>query len=143
MPTYSEYFSTSGAFHWLLLENYGSDMLGIGSFDLGVGALGGCISAVYYNSSRQTQIWIIKNVGEKESWTKEYVLSLPNNVSGIRLSCLLKSGELLLSYNHRKLIACDAKTGSVREIKILERGLFFDECLYVRTLVSPVINNGA
>ncbi|KAF9612357.1 hypothetical protein IFM89_039075 [Coptis chinensis] len=157
--------STVGALHWLSEDiNPHSVYVGVCSFVIGnnkefqftplprkitcgnrysIGSLWGCLSAVDYSFPRHIQIWILKQLGVKESWTKQYVMSIDEeDIFQLRLLCLLKCGKILLQYNGMKLVSYNPKSRKIREIGLHRflgnRNLDFDAFLHIGTLLSPM-----
>ncbi|XP_026420419.1 F-box/kelch-repeat protein At3g06240-like [Papaver somniferum] len=73
-----------------------------------IGMLDGCLSMLYSSTTLGIEVWLMKDYGEKESWTKIYSIpkltSLDGRVSRHlclrRIKCL-KSGEMLLEVSYQ------------------------------------------
>ncbi|KAK6918883.1 F-box associated domain, type 3 [Dillenia turbinata] len=94
-----------------------------GNYSLGV--LGGCLSVTDYSTIDCVGIWVMKEYGVKESWTK-YVGAL----------CFQNNDELLLLYNNQTLFSYNVVTTRFKKLSI--RGLphWFDVVPHVASLVS-------
>ncbi|KAK0595301.1 hypothetical protein LWI29_005422 [Acer saccharum] len=101
--------------------------------------LGGCLSAAIYDTYGQFEIWIMKEYNVKESWIKEFNIGnhVPRSLeemdwnsaaqpfrdsklyrksSFVRILCLLKNGDILLSYKGRALVTYDRKDGTFKDL---------------------------
>ena len=96
----------------------------------------GCLAAVSYS---EFEIWIMKEYDVKESWIKEFNIGnhVPRSLeemdwnsaaqtfrdsklyrksSFVRILCLLKNGDILLSYKGRALVTYDRKDGTFKDL---------------------------
>ncbi|KAG5551601.1 hypothetical protein RHGRI_009870 [Rhododendron griersonianum] len=94
---HSFYASLNGAFHWLTFDRASPDFIRCFDFDserfrvvceppefgthkkefpnhMSLGVLGGSLSICDFSSPICVEIWIMKDYGIKESWTKEFVI---------------------------------------------------------------------
>ncbi|XP_059629340.1 F-box/kelch-repeat protein At3g06240-like [Cornus florida] len=103
------------------------------SSDLGV--LGGCLCKLVCDSDSQADLWVMKEYGVTESWTK-FTISLPTyNVEPL---CLLPDREVLLEMDGDKLVAYNAKEKRLRYIMVHGMPTTFDAVMsYVESIVSP------
>ncbi|XP_059629350.1 F-box/kelch-repeat protein At3g06240-like [Cornus florida] len=103
------------------------------SSDLGV--LGGCLCKLICDSDSQADLWVMKEYGVTESWTK-FTISLPTyNVEPL---CLLPDREILLEMDGDKLVAYNAKEKRLRYIMVHGMPTTFDAVMsYVESIVSP------
>ncbi|CAI9093292.1 OLC1v1028761C1 [Oldenlandia corymbosa var. corymbosa] len=147
--------------HWLVDD--GIDGLRIGRFDLanetyqvmdcpnnkdslydhGLGVLGGCLSLFYDRERTHADIWIMKDYGIEESWTK--VFSIPYiDTPGDRLFemaqsiCTSRNGEMLFILGS-KLLLYDPKSNTLTQFPQI--GIFFRMIMYVESLVWPDIHD--
>ncbi|KAI3440933.1 F-box domain-containing protein, partial [Psidium guajava] len=100
----------------------------IGRSNYQVMALRGCLSAIVYCNYGRLEIWVMKRYNVKESWAREHIIGSympkalkqnPNftpfkmwkstNGRASRVVCGLDSGEILLEYKSRALVAYDPK----------------------------------
>ncbi|XP_059628428.1 F-box protein CPR1-like [Cornus florida] len=105
--------------------------------DLGV--LGGCLTTLACRDCSQIDIWVMKEYGVSESWTKFtiYIKSMP---FGPTLMFSPVDGVLLL-IDRNKLVACNLKEETLRDIKV--HGIpysFRAKKTYVESLISPHYN---
>ncbi|KAF9622789.1 hypothetical protein IFM89_034024 [Coptis chinensis] len=160
----SGYFLLDGALHWLARKEINQYSVGISSLDLGnqtfqftplppeiahddrcyhFGTLGGCLYTVDFDrhSPSHIDIWILKQFGVMESWSKVYVISLDEeNFYAFRPVCVFKCGEVLIVFNNNSWALYDPKSGRRREIRFLgtgDRGSSRQVFAYTGTLVSP------
>uniref|UniRef100_A0A5B7AXY7 F-box domain-containing protein n=1 Tax=Davidia involucrata TaxID=16924 RepID=A0A5B7AXY7_DAVIN len=123
----------NGALHWMPETLLSSNLIDINSFDFeneefqsiplpaqfGVeritrtarlGLLGGCLCIYDTSFSPQLDIWMMKDYGVKESWTKQYVIETPEFSRSFHPVRILDNGEILfvkcvigiLAYNPRE-----------------------------------------
>lgn len=106
-------------------------------FELGV--LGGWLCVVDHLKSR-SDIWVMKEYGVKESWTKLFVVP---NVPGefffhsFELLCYTKDGELVMVLNSNLLVFYNPELNSYKRIGIPQTCRSFHAAFYVESLVSP------
>ncbi|KAK9015349.1 hypothetical protein V6N11_006460 [Hibiscus sabdariffa] len=74
-----------------------------------VGVLGGCLSMIHSSNHMSFDIWVMKEYGVKESWTKQFVV--PN--SGyfyLEPMVVLSNGKIIMSYktwpDRRAIVVC-------------------------------------
>ncbi|XP_059650389.1 F-box/kelch-repeat protein At3g06240-like [Cornus florida] len=121
------------------LENY---VLGL--CELGV--FGGClcllIQFVSTGNSNQTDVWVMKEYGVAESWTK-FTIDLPQERMMMRPLCFLVDGEVLLETDGDKLVAFNVKDKTSRGIAVCGMpAAFTGRQTYVESLVSPSYKTG-
>lgn len=102
--------------------------------------LGGCLSAVVCHDDGKIDIWIMKEYGSKESWTREYVIgeSLFRSLSErrnsrpssriwkrptlskgkIQVLCSLRNGEILLEYENGVLVSYNTESEEFQQLMI-------------------------
>ncbi|KAF9610437.1 hypothetical protein IFM89_022348, partial [Coptis chinensis] len=112
-----------------------------------IGAFGGCLSAVDYSSPKHVvEVWTMKQYGVHESWTRQYEISMHDNVAHLRPLCLLKCGKVLFDCNWGELVLYDPGKRQIREIGLRRstnepKLCFFNVIVHSRTLVSPMWGN--
>ncbi|XP_050207851.1 F-box protein At3g07870-like [Mercurialis annua] len=90
----------------------------------------GCLAAVI-QGFRSIYIWIMKEYGVQESWSKELSLRVVqldqsvNNFPKFSLSqakvlCALKNGEVLIKLRCKNLVCYDPKSGEFKELNVQE-----------------------
>ncbi|XP_043710565.1 F-box/kelch-repeat protein At3g06240-like [Telopea speciosissima] len=158
----------NGAIHWM--GNYGNFRSEfIISFDLGLekfreipeheyrhggisfsktlGVLGGCLSVFDVYGDQCIEIWVMKDYGVKDSWTKLFTIdALPNITASVPFKSILpitirKNGEVLMEIGI-ELVSYDPKSG--RQSVIGPGGLStcFESFTYVESLVSLKVGYG-
>ncbi|XP_054817837.1 F-box protein At3g07870 [Prosopis cineraria] len=99
----------------------------------------GCLSAAFYCRQGRLEIWVMKNYGVKESWTKEFSIRkhVPNGLTeneldcwgmkfmktmsrarGVRAVCVLNNGEILLEYKGKALATYDPTKRKFKDLQI-------------------------
>ncbi|KAF7146087.1 hypothetical protein RHSIM_Rhsim04G0210700 [Rhododendron simsii] len=113
-----------------------------------VGVMDGCLCAVDSRLESHLNVWVMKEYGVEESWTKLFVVSnVPPNVPGesffeyCALLCFTKDGEFVLRLNlgaSVKLAIYNPKRKTYKRIGMPQNWKGFDADLYVESLVSPL-----
>ncbi|OMO52960.1 hypothetical protein CCACVL1_28968 [Corchorus capsularis] len=109
-----------------------------------VAVLRGCLSALCYeDENEQLEIWVMKEYGVKESWSKEFSTGVfvpkimleqedPGSFFNSKyylhqrqtgVLCLLRSGELLLEYRNKALGIYDPKCRIFRDVQFIFEGI--------------------
>ncbi|KAK9285587.1 hypothetical protein L1049_024782 [Liquidambar formosana] len=100
--------------------------------------LGGCLSVVVY-SGNYLDIWLMKEYGVKESWTKEITIRPDILMDGnYRPLCILKNGKILLEYANRQLLSYDPETKNYKKIKIDKLPGEFQEISHIESIISAL-----
>ncbi|TMW81019.1 hypothetical protein EJD97_012707 [Solanum chilense] len=124
---------------------------GEGDFDLtpSVGVLGSDLSILCNYHSLQTDVWMMKEYGVKESWTKMYTMNRPNgHPEGYRFSPLFcgmsNKGEIFFEDDQSTFIIYDPKNESFIGQKVIIDGYrFWEASIYIdESLVWPVSQKG-
>ncbi|XP_071939824.1 F-box/kelch-repeat protein At3g23880-like [Coffea arabica] len=124
-------------------ETYGEveqPKYGEGTFDWTLEVLGGCLSIVRYYRSSRVEVWILKDYGVKESWTKVVLIS---NFSDPGYLCSCKpvfqsnDGEILFYYlsNLPGLMLYNPKSNSLMHPHITKLEVLVGVNMYVESLV--------
>ncbi|KAK9283726.1 hypothetical protein L1049_011976 [Liquidambar formosana] len=98
-----------------------------------LGFVEGCLSTVSHILCQNCEVWVMKEYGVVQSWTKQYIITekMVNRPLG-----LLDSGELLLRKWNGSLILFNPKKRKVEDFGI-SMGLFtFQVVTYMESLVS-------
>ncbi|BFG34933.1 hypothetical protein CerSpe_212070 [Prunus speciosa] len=136
------------------IESPGCGSLNICNFHLVV--LGGCLSAVVCHDDGKIDIWMMKDYGSKESWTKEYVIgeSLFRSLSErrnsrpssriwkrptlskgkIQVLCSLRNGEILLEYENGVLVSYNTESEEFQQLMIHGLPKWFCTIVHFETL---------
>ncbi|KAG4126539.1 hypothetical protein ERO13_D10G162500v2 [Gossypium hirsutum] len=118
------------------------------SGDTTTGVLGGCLFIIHVVISELFEIWVMKEYGVKESWTKQFVvqylfngeiLMLYNEVIVVTNSylpkALLSSGQIL--YLTKKVIDfINQKVKHLEETRLSQNRARFDAIAYTRCFIS-------
>lgn len=89
---------------------------------INVGVLGEFLSLCYVIGDSQFDVWVMKDYGVKESWTREFVIDI-NFYCGLREHHLhhpitfLRNGDLLFIWNSSTLVSYNHRKGTFREFK--------------------------
>lgn len=105
---------------------------------LSLGVLGGCLCVLCYEIETHVDVWVLKEYGLKESWTKLFCLPCFDRGGRsvfLKPLCLLSNGEILLIFGS-SLVLCNPACSSFR---VLEASNFDRVEIYVETLVSPAV----
>ncbi|KAL1543908.1 F-box protein CPR1-like [Salvia divinorum] len=116
------------------------------SFELisGLSTLGGCLCLCDQTREEETVIWVMKEYGVEESWTKEYAIRLNDGddiyIEGFELVYPIKvfeDGDILMSLENTKLLYYSGKTGTVGEVGIFGAdSVFINSILFTPSLRS-------
>ncbi|KAH7864988.1 hypothetical protein Vadar_000866 [Vaccinium darrowii] len=101
--------------------------------------LNGCLCIVRYcDPNACVDVWIMKEYGIKESWTKLFVI--PYLSHQIDRLFMLKNGEVLLLHIQSQFVQYSPKDGTFSHLTVHNCSAFFSADPYVESLVSPHIN---
>lgn len=154
-----------GALHWLVSQNAESNVanmivaldLGVEdcrevpqpelmdeNFNMDIGVLGGCLCLLANFRGRRVDVWVMKDYGIKESWTKLFSV-VQQDVIGVLRSlkplAYSKSGsEVLMEQDNIHLFWYDLRRKEVRDVRIQDMPITFETEIYVGSLV-PVNPN--
>lgn len=111
---------------------------GHGRCESSVGLLGGCISVMHDYGATHANVWVLKEYGNKDSWTK--VVTIPYVIDPGKYYysyplCILPDGKVLLVHGV-KLVLYNPKKKSLRNVKTRKTGDFIEADMYVESLVS-------
>ncbi|OVA20841.1 F-box domain [Macleaya cordata] len=111
-----------------------------------VGALGGCLCIFDETSSLGIDVWVMKDYGVWESWTKLFTIAQQSlvgsvgSMSNLRPIRSFMNGEIILNVGLDEcmdaLVLYDAKHERVRILKIHGGGQWGEAATYVESLVS-------
>ncbi|XP_059304733.1 F-box/kelch-repeat protein At3g23880-like [Lycium ferocissimum] len=115
---------------------------GEGDFDLEMclGVLGSDLSVFCSYQRTQTDVWVMKEYGIKESWTKMCIIKYPNDIVGSLLYapfCMSSEGEILLEVGSTFIIY-NPKDDSIRYPKVTNCDSFYWKNTYIESLVWPI-----
>ncbi|KAL3359982.1 hypothetical protein AABB24_016469 [Solanum stoloniferum] len=113
---------------------------GEGVFDFTMGVLGGDLS-VFCNYERiRADVWVLKEYGVKESWTKMFTINLPYDPVGYQycpLFCLSNKGGILFQFGSTFMIY-NPKDDSIRYSEITCYNAFYEAYIFIESLVWPI-----
>ncbi|XP_060181742.1 F-box/kelch-repeat protein At3g23880-like [Lycium barbarum] len=114
-----------------------------GNFDFVMGVLENDLSVLCNYQKTRADVWVMKEYGVKDSWTKMYTIRCPNDPGKYMFSpplCVSNKGEILLVFGSIFMIY-NPDDDSIRYPEVTN----FDACLeaeiYIETLVSPLLRN--
>ncbi|KAF6167326.1 hypothetical protein GIB67_043187 [Kingdonia uniflora] len=115
--------------------------VGITSWDLGV--LGGNLCVQYYSYMCFADVWVMRDYGRAESWTKLFCFKyqLIRSLSHMKLLQVLKNGDFLLRINGYDLFVYNAKHQRCEVISNTPFRIVEAEA-YVQSLISLGAENG-
>ncbi|XP_057486624.1 F-box/kelch-repeat protein At3g23880-like [Actinidia eriantha] len=126
----------------LAKETYGEveqPNYGDGGLDLSLWELKGWLCVLCNYPGTHVDVWVMKEYGVRESWTKLFVISYlpePSNDGFSRPLCISKNGEILLQYGSQ-LVLYNPKDGTSKILDIQNIYDFLEADTYVESLVSP------
>lgn len=93
-----------------------------------------------FGDSRKFDIWVMKDYGVKESWTKQYVIE---NLYPRQSSCdtyepvkFLGNGEILMLFNDSQVVCYNLQTKRMRRTRVTHTRHEFNSIAYTPSLVS-------
>ncbi|XP_057765030.1 F-box protein CPR1-like [Salvia miltiorrhiza] len=129
-------FSVENEGHYVVAMPQGVQIKGV---DMSLDVIDGCLSLVCAYRSRVV-IWVMKDYGVKESWTKLLSISPPAIEQGDFLKPLVYSREgdkILLNCSDKKLVWYDLSLRTVENVLVDGMPFVFYAEPCVETLVSP------
>ncbi|KAI8537932.1 hypothetical protein RHMOL_Rhmol09G0062600 [Rhododendron molle] len=109
------------------------------SLDLELCVLESCLGMLCRSSKNHTDVWIMKEYGKIDSWTKLFTIRDVAKPCSHTIStplCISKNGELLILYGQH-LSVYSPKNGTFRNLVIQNANNCKQICTYVESLVSP------
>ncbi|XP_060178561.1 F-box/kelch-repeat protein At3g23880-like [Lycium barbarum] len=112
-----------------------------GHFFLGV--LGSDLSVLCNYTWCHADVWVMKEYGVKESWTKMFTIRSPDDFrSHISLPILVSNeGDILLEIGSR-LAKYNPKDESIKYLDVTNFAPYIEAEIYVKSLVCPFLQNG-
>ncbi|EOY06305.1 hypothetical protein QUC31_016345 [Theobroma cacao] len=105
-----------------------------------IGVLGGCLFIIYFTNSIRFDIWVMKEYGVKESWTKQFVIEnlYPKQGSWdfYEPMVVLNNGEILMLYNNDAVVCYNQKRRNLRGTKFFRTRSQFDAIAYIPCFIS-------
>ncbi|WMV46688.1 hypothetical protein MTR67_040073 [Solanum verrucosum] len=117
-----------------------------GDIALILGVLGSDLSVFCDYSSSHVDVWVMKEYGVKESWTKMFTINYPDHLVGYGHalswpSFISNKGEILVVFISASVI-CNPKDASLRYSKAINFYDYPKVALYVESLVCPFSRYG-
>ncbi|XP_051125746.1 F-box protein CPR1 [Andrographis paniculata] len=109
------------------------------NFDLNLDMIGGCLSVVCSRRSRVI-VWVMKEYGVKESWTKLFSISFPEIERDDFLKLLVYSQDgnrVLLNCDDKRLVWYDLRKKTAEKVCVEGIPFVFYAEACVETLISP------
>lgn len=107
-----------------------------------LGVLGNDLSMFCHHLRSHADVWVMKEYGVKESWTKMFIIKYPYDPVGYSLFgppfCMSSEGEILFK-NGSVFMIYNLKDDSMRSSKVTNCGHLVEANLYIESLVWPVI----
>ncbi|XP_028096477.1 F-box protein CPR1-like [Camellia sinensis] len=100
---------------------------------LRLGALDGCLRVLVPLSNGCQDVWVMKEYGVRDSWTKITI--------GSKILCLPRTGQVLFETRRNKLMLFDPQEEKCRELVVRSGSSQFEAGTYVESLVSPNWSN--
>ncbi|KAH7845776.1 hypothetical protein Vadar_005888 [Vaccinium darrowii] len=144
----------NGPFHWIHLSaidesndiivslDWEKETYGDGCFDLLLGVLNGCLCVLCNYLEVCFDVWVMKEYGIRDSWTKLFVIpymSHPPSCPYSAALCILESGEILQD-RVTHLVRYNPKDGTFSYPVIHNCSPCFRAHVYIESLVSPDSN---
>ncbi|KAF6167241.1 hypothetical protein GIB67_029879 [Kingdonia uniflora] len=102
-----------------------------------IDSVGGCLSLIDSSSRGRCDIWVMKQYGVKESWSKLIVLSWSGIGTCIDLICVLKNGEVLMNIDSKILVSVNTQSNQVTYRRVRGGPPMFSAVAHVESLISP------
>ena len=103
-----------------------------------LGVLGNDLSMIYHPLTTHADVWVMKEYGVKESWTKMFNFKCVGYSFFGPHFCMSSEGEILFK-NGSNIIICNPKDDSMRFQEVTNCGQLVDAKLYIESLVWPFV----
>lgn len=113
-------------------------------FAVMLGVLGGCICVLCNYQLTRADVWVLKDYGVKESWTKVFSIPYidePEKYVSPRPLCILLNGEVLWALGS-SFVVYNPKENSFRFPNISNLNDFLEVNTYIESLVLPAADSG-
>ncbi|XP_057432922.1 F-box/kelch-repeat protein At3g23880-like [Lotus japonicus] len=106
---------------------------------LGLGVLRDCLCIISDPPDRFADIWLMKEYGNKDSWTKLFSMKMMEEVELLypNLLHISEDGEVLLVQLREKLVLYNSRDATFKTPPIQDFDSFMDSAVYVESLISP------
>ncbi|KAI9114878.1 hypothetical protein K1719_013891 [Acacia pycnantha] len=110
------------------------------SNDLKLGILEGCLFVCVFGDSRKFDIWVMKDYGAKESWTKQLVIEnlypRKSHSDVYEPVKFLGNGEILMLYNDSEVLCYNTGTKRLRRTRVTHTRHEFNATALTPSFVS-------
>ncbi|KAK4266445.1 hypothetical protein QN277_027366 [Acacia crassicarpa] len=110
------------------------------SNDLKLGIVEGCLFVCVFGDSRKFDIWVMKDYGVKESWTKQLVIEnlypRKSHSDVYEPVKFLGNGEILMLYNDSEVLCYNTVTKRLRRTRVTHTRHEFNATALTPSLVS-------
>ncbi|KAG5586276.1 hypothetical protein H5410_046710 [Solanum commersonii] len=141
---YSSYHNDCGIFLVDLANGRRKEMenpcYGQGNFDLTpyLGVLGNDLSMICHPLMTHADVWVMKEYGVKESWTKMFNIKCVGYCFFGPHFCMSSEGEISFK-NGSSIIICNPKDDSMRFQEVTNCSQLIDAKFYIKRLVWPFV----
>ncbi|KAE8660100.1 F-box and associated interaction domains-containing protein [Hibiscus syriacus] len=117
--------------HFLELDNFDAECTTSG-------VLGDWLFITYFSNYRQIDIWVMKEYGVKESWTKQFVIRdiFPYGSGYYEPMVVLRNGEIFLLLNTQTIVCYSQKRKQIGGTKFFKIRSLLDAIAYTPCFVS-------
>ncbi|KAM3356972.1 F-box/kelch-repeat protein like [Capsicum galapagoense] len=116
------------------------------SFKPCLGVLGNDLSMLCHHLGSHADVWVMKEYGVKESWTKMFIIKYPYDNMGYSVFgspfCMSSEGEILFRNDSVFMIYNPNDDDSIRFPKVSNFGPLVEAMLFVQSLSWPFVANG-
>ncbi|XP_028759928.1 F-box protein At3g07870 isoform X2 [Neltuma alba] len=110
------------------------------SNDLRLGVVEGCLFVCVFGDSRKFDIWVMKDYGVKESWTRQYVIEnlypRKSHSDFYEPVKFMGNGEILMLYNDSEVLCYNTGTKRLRRTRVTHTRHEFNSIALTPSLVS-------
>ncbi|WOH13539.1 hypothetical protein DCAR_0833049 [Daucus carota subsp. sativus] len=123
-------------------EKYGKVVqpkYGDGAYNLTLGVLDKCLCVLCNYQSIRADVWVMKDYGVKESWTKLVTIPYVGEPSVFQYSvplCVTENGDVLVEFESQILLY-NSKSNVFKDLEITNFGGCLEADTYIESLVSP------
>ncbi|XP_059295863.1 F-box/kelch-repeat protein At3g23880-like [Lycium ferocissimum] len=117
---------------------------GEGDFNctLSLGVLGGDLALFYDYLRTHADVWVMKEYGVKESWTKMLTINYPNDPTAylfLHTFCMSNKGEILFEFGS-SFVVYNLNDNSIRNPEITNCNFIRQAIIYIESLVWPLLD---
>lgn len=105
-----------------------------------LGTVEGCLFVCVFGDSRKFDLWVMKEYGVKESWTKQFVIEnlypRQSRYDFYEPVKFLSNGEILMLYNDSEVVCYNTETKRMRRTRVTHTRHEFNSIALTPSLVS-------